>query len=980
MATKIKPHKLISTSITSAESGGLKFPSSVNKSVYSITTSFNQIGKTLEGIGKTTESIRDIVVARGTWLENQLNETKRLSDYKRDQEAEIEAEGGTQDGAANDETEDETEKLVKKQKGPLDWLEKFIKPFENLIAWVSRTFISAALFKWFSDPKNLEKMENIFKTLYDIGNFVFKLVTFSIGAILDGLAGIFGGADKLKNGNLGGAWDMFKGVGLFITGIVSLKAISYLLNPFGLINDILMLMDMQEQAQNMRDAADTADMVEDAADANKARKVAQTPEDLQKAYKLKSLEQAEELDRLIKASGQTAETLSDDAMQALVKQARRNKPATLLGKASSFFQDQTDRALKGLTELRDFLGDKAKYYKDILVEKTQEMLAKGRKRAKSLWAGMTDFGAEMYARMKTTAQKTYENTLNAAKKGWQKAGDLGNALKKKAGDSMSYIKGGFDSLAENTKKLAQNAVIEPLRKPFEPLLQKVKGFGEAILSKFLKTPIGEMMQNYLVKKGLSITKPGGLLKKIGGKALPIVGGLVNLLFAADRLVSEDVVGAGFEFASAAFDLSGVFGNAAGPGISLAMDIFLLLRDLIPGMRQLEDGVIEKLGLKGLVDGMNTFFSQFGSPITGALKLFGMGGDGSGEGDQPPTEEKSEGGGLDSKRGNSSAIAAWQNRQEIIEPKNPRTVLNPAESIYRAAGWMGFSAGGVMDKFKNGEIPANEMKKVKGYAGWGQAGSGLMHKSVADKFQSMIEAAKKDGHPIGINDTYRSYADQVAIKAQKGRLAATPGTSNHGWGLAADLNYFDAGYKWLWDNSEKFGFKTLDKGYWGLARNKPGALEAWHFENTTGAGTANPNVKTENNDGEDVPNQSVNTNAGGNVQPQLTPEQMLEKSLAMLTRGIMDVRKQMYGDETITRDNTGEEGTNTSLISPSNENTGGVNEASASNALNESMKNVDNKGKSIVPITLPVSNTQLINTGSDPVVVFKAKAGMYPTDK
>ena len=79
------------------------------------------------------------------------------------------------------------------------------------------------------------------------------------------------------------------------------------------------------------------------------------------------------------------------------------------------------------------------------------------------------------------------------------------------------------------------------------------------MSKFLKTPVGSMMQDYLVKKGLSITKPGPLLKKIGGKALPIIGGLVNLLFAADRAASGDVIGAGMEFASAGFDLSGAFG-------------------------------------------------------------------------------------------------------------------------------------------------------------------------------------------------------------------------------------------------------------------------------------------------------------------------------------------------------------------------------------------------------------------------------------
>ena len=80
---------------------------------------------------------------------------------------------------------------------------------------------------------------------------------------------------------------MFKGVGLFITGIVS-KTISYLLNPFWTHQRHYDVDGHAGTAQNMRDAADTADMVEDAADANKARKVTQTPEDLQKAYKLKS--------------------------------------------------------------------------------------------------------------------------------------------------------------------------------------------------------------------------------------------------------------------------------------------------------------------------------------------------------------------------------------------------------------------------------------------------------------------------------------------------------------------------------------------------------------------------------------------------------------------------------------------------------------------------------------------------------------------
>ncbi|WP_231839593.1 M15 family metallopeptidase [Blastococcus saxobsidens] len=43
-----------------------------------------------------------------------------------------------------------------------------------------------------------------------------------------------------------------------------------------------------------------------------------------------------------------------------------------------------------------------------------------------------------------------------------------------------------------------------------------------------------------------------------------------------------------------------------------------------------------------------------------------------------------------------------------------------------------------------------------------------------------------GAPICITDSYRTYAGQVRLYGQKPALAAVPGTSNHGWGLAVDL--------------------------------------------------------------------------------------------------------------------------------------------------------------------------------------------------
>tara|TARA_B100002019_G_scaffold285305_1_gene294092 strand:+ start:469 stop:3243 length:2775 start_codon:yes stop_codon:yes gene_type:complete len=231
--------------------------------------------------------------------------------------------------------------------------------------------------------------------------------------------------------------------------------------------------------------------------------------------------------------------------------------------------------------------------------------------------------------------------------------------------------------------------------------------------------------------------------------------------------------------------------------------------------------------------------------------------------------KQKGGGKDSKKGNASGISRFNKMMGkatsflgAIGKKTMKPVMNAAKSVYRAPGWMGFAQGGsVRDKYKNGEVPRSEMKQVTGYAGYGAAGKGILHNSVADKFQSMLDAAKKDGHPLGINDTYRTYEDQVYMKQTKGRLAATPGTSNHGYGLAADLNYFDGGYKWLWSNADKFGFRPLSG--WGLSPNTPDKAEAWHWENLDGSGTADPNVQTEPaGDADDAGQQPVNAPAQG----------------------------------------------------------------------------------------------------------------------
>ena len=91
---------------------------------------------------------------------------------------------------------------------------------------------------------------------------------------------------------------------------------------------------------------------------------------------------------------------------------------------------------------------------------------------------------------------------------------------------------------------------------------------------------------------------------------------------------------------------------------------------------------------------------------------------------------------------------------------------------------------------------------------------------------------KWGYDIPLNDTYRDYETQVEFKKIYGYLAATPGTSNHGWGHAIDVSTIRMGgdtseaYQWL---TQRLGANNWVHTAW--ARTTGSKPEAWHFEFT-----------------------------------------------------------------------------------------------------------------------------------------------------
>jgi hypothetical protein len=101
---------------------------------------------------------------------------------------------------------------------------------------------------------------------------------------------------------------------------------------------------------------------------------------------------------------------------------------------------------------------------------------------------------------------------------------------------------------------------------------------------------------------------------------------------------------------------------------------------------------------------------------------------------------------------------------------------------------------------------------------------------AAAFNRMTAASLAErGERLCVNDSYRSYAGQVSMFRRKPRLAAVPGTSRHGLGVAVDIGcggerFGSATYRWLKANAGRFGWVHP-------AWAEPGGSmpEPWHWE-------------------------------------------------------------------------------------------------------------------------------------------------------
>lgn len=155
---------------------------------------------------------------------------------------------------------------------------------------------------------------------------------------------------------------------------------------------------------------------------------------------------------------------------------------------------------------------------------------------------------------------------------------------------------------------------------------------------------------------------------------------------------------------------------------------------------------------------------------------------------------------------------------------PSAVERASRSVERSA--VPGCDGIVRGKGTNGRLPPSELCDL-----WHAP-----YKARADAAVTLIALNDayfaRFGTDICLTSGYRTFEQQLALRAAKGAIAASAGQSNHGWGLAVDLcpaAYAGTRGVWLHDVGRAYGWANPAWAH----RGGGGSYEPWHWEYVPG---------------------------------------------------------------------------------------------------------------------------------------------------
>lgn len=136
------------------------------------------------------------------------------------------------------------------------------------------------------------------------------------------------------------------------------------------------------------------------------------------------------------------------------------------------------------------------------------------------------------------------------------------------------------------------------------------------------------------------------------------------------------------------------------------------------------------------------------------------------------------------------------------------------------------------KYNNvsGKLSDDELESFPAFYNDGTPITARLNPDAAKGYKAMAAAYKAHfGVDLRLTDHYRDFAAQVRTKKAKGVFAATPGKSNHGWGLALDLAgginiEGSPAHEWMEQNAHLYGWVNPPWAHDGRAVEEP-----WHWE-------------------------------------------------------------------------------------------------------------------------------------------------------
>ena len=221
-----------------------------------------------------------------------------------------------------------------------------------------------------------------------------------------------------------------------------------------------------------------------------------------------------------------------------------------------------------------------------------------------------------------TLTNAYNTSSKWVRKRFDNVVEISKALKSKYDNALGAAGDAFKKMKKGAQEAVMKKVLQPVMEFLQPLIKKLKGMGGSIMKTLRNIPGFDQITKVLQKFGGEGSQ--GLLKKLGGKAIPIIGGIVNMAFAYDRLSKGDSIGGLIEGLSGLLDLSGLLGFAPGPMISLGLDGYMFARDFVPQIQQGEEAAVKKLGLSGFKKNIDNIFSKL--PGIGEIVKMITGGD------------------------------------------------------------------------------------------------------------------------------------------------------------------------------------------------------------------------------------------------------------------------------------------------------------------------------------------------------------------